>query len=204
MVNFFKDIMLSFIPLFVAVDALGVLPMVLGLTGGLDKKEQSRMIRYALLTSLGLGLGFVVLGKLIFNALSISDAHFLVAGGLILFLLAARDLLLGERWEVSGFKDVETIGVFPIGIPLIVGPAVLTTLLVLIGRYSIVPVLIAFLLNLAFTWLVFAQSARIGRALGRGGLGAASKIALLLLATIAVGMIDRGIVLLIQGGSSLL
>ena len=85
-----------------------------------------------------------------------------------------------------------------------VGPAVLTTLLVLIGRYSIAPVLVAFFLNLCCTWLIFAQSSRIANALGKGGLGAFSKIAMLLLATIAVKMIHLGIMQLIEGGTSLL
>lgn len=203
-VNFFRELMLSFIPLFVAVDAPGVLPIILGLTEGMGKKEQSEMLRHAMLTALGLGLGFVALGKLIFTALGISDSHFLVAGGLILLLLSARNLLTGERREAPGSTDAETIGVFPIGVPLVVGPAVLTTLLVLTGRYSIAPVLIAFLLNLGCAWLIFAQSSRIARALGRGGLGVASKIAMLLLATIAVRMIHRGILQLIEGGTSLL
>lgn len=195
--------MQSFIPLFVAMDALGVLPIMLGLTEGMGKIEQSKMLRYAMLTALGLGLGFVVLGKLIFTALSISDSHFLVAGGLILFLLSARNLLLGERREAPSSVEAETIGIFPVGVPLVVGPAVLTTLLVLTGRYSIAPVLVAFFLNLACAWLIFTQSSRIALILGRGGLGAVSKIAMLLLATIAVRMIHRGILQLVEGGISL-
>jgi multiple antibiotic resistance protein len=203
-VNFFRELLLSFIPLFVAVDALGVLPIILGLTEGIDKKEQPKMLRYAMLTALGFGLGFVALGKLVFTILGISESHFLVAGGLILLLLAARNLLVGERREMSGLAEAETIGVFPIGIPLVVGPAVLTTLLVLIGRYSIPAVVVAFLLNLGCAWLIFAQSARIAHLLGKGGLGAASKIAMLLLATIAVRMIHRGVLQLLAGGTSLL
>lgn len=203
-VNFFRELLLSFIPLFVAVNALGVLPIILSLTEGMEKKKRSRMLRYAMLTAVVLGLGFVALGKLIFAALGISDSHFLVAGGLILLLLAARNLLVGEQRETPSSTEAETIGVFPVGVPLVVGPAVLTTLLVLVGRYSIAPVIVAFLLNLGCGWLIFAQSERIGRILGRGGLGAASKIAMLLLATIAVRMIHRGIVQLIAGGTSLL
>ena len=162
------------------------------------------MLLYAMLTALGLGLGFVALGKLIFTALGISDSHFLVAGGLILLLLAARNLLLGKRREAPGSTEAETIGVFPVGVPLMVGPAVLTMLLVLIGRYSVAPVLVAFLLNLICAWLIFSQSTRIAGFLGKGGLGTASKIAMLLLATIAVKMIHRGILQLIEGGVSLL
>ncbi len=82
------------------------------------------------------------------SSLGISESHFLVAGGLILLLLAARNLLVGERGETPGSTEAETIGVFPIGVPLVVGPAVLTTLLVFTGRYSIPAVLVAFLLNL--------------------------------------------------------
>ena len=204
MIDFFDQLMSSFIPLFVAVDALGALPIILGLTEGMDRTEQSKMLRYAIITALGLGLGFVALGKLVFTALDISDSHFLVAGGLILFILAARNLLVGERREIAGSTEGETIGVFPIGVPLIVGPAVLTTLLVLIGRYSIAPVIVAFLLNLGCVWLIFTQSAKIAGFLGKGGLGAASKIAMLLLATIAVRMVHRGILQLIEGGTSLL
>jgi multiple antibiotic resistance protein len=203
-VNFFRELLLSFIPLFVAVDALGVLPIVLGLTEGMERKEQSRMLRYAMLTALGLGLGFVALGKGIFTVLNISESHFLVAGGLILLLLAVRNLLMGERREIPGATEAEAVGVFPIGVPLVVGPAVLTTLLVLTGRYSIPAVVVAFLLNLVCAWLIFAQSPRIAHLLGKGGLGAASKIAMLLLATIAVRMIHRGVLQLLAGGTSLL
>ncbi|MBL7119065.1 MAG: MarC family protein [Dehalococcoidia bacterium] len=202
--SFFKELLLSFIPIFVAVDAIGILPIILGLAEAMDKREQSRMLRYAMLTALGLGLGFVALGKLILNVLGISQSHFLVAGGLILMLLASRNLLIGERREASSPADRETMGVFPIGIPLVVGPAVLTTLLVLIDRYPVAPVLLAFVVNLAAAWLILSQSARIARLLGKGGLGAASKIAMLLLAAIAVRMIHRGVVQLIENGTSLL
>lgn len=115
--SFFRELVLSFIPLFVAVDAPGVLPIVLELTEGMDKKEQSKMLRYAVLTALALGLGFVALGKLIFEIPVLSDSHFLVAGGLILLLLAARNLLRGKPGETPGSADMETVRVFSIGVP---------------------------------------------------------------------------------------
>ena len=203
-ISSFKELLLSFIPLFVAVDALGAPSIIVSLTEDMDKRDQSRMLRYAILTALGFGLGFVALGKLIFTILGISESHFLVAGGLILFFLSARNLLAGEQRETSGPKEADTVGVFPVGIPLVVGPAVLTTLLVLIDRYSVPAVIAAFLLNLVCAWLIFAQSPRVAHLLGKGGLGAASKIAMLLLATIAVRMVHRGIMQLLEGGSSLL
>lgn len=198
--RFLTQFILSFIPLFIAVDAPGVLPIVLGLTEGMEKPEQSKVLRYAIVTALGLGLGFVALGKLIFGVLGILESHFLVAGGLVLLLLSARNLLEPERGEAVRLTTAETIGVFPVGVPLLVGPAVLTTLLVLVDRYAIAPVTLAFLLNLVVAWVVIHQAPRIARFMGKGGLSAASKIAMLLLATIAVRMVHLGVVQLAARG----
>ena len=181
----FEDLLLSLIPLFVAVDAVGVLPFILSLTEDMKTWERTRTIRYALITALGLGLGFIAIGRLVFLALDIESADFLVAGGLLLLVLAIKELATGKFVEVQASSEEHTLGVVPLGTPLIVGPAVLATLLLLIEQYSVPVVLGAFVLNLAFAWLVFAQANRVASFLGAGGLRAASKIASLLLAAIA-------------------
>lgn len=192
MVDFFKDLLLSFIPVFIAMDAVGTLPILLGLSETMMARERARMVRLAMLTALLLGLGFIALGKIVFLVMGIEVADFLVAGGLILFILAARELLTERRGEQVA-ADGEMIGVFPLGTPLIVGPAVLTTLLLLIDRYSIGAVVLSFIINLTIAWLIFAQGNRIASFLGRSGLRAASKIAMLLLAAIAIMMIREGV-----------
>lgn len=192
MVDFFKDLLLSFIPLFIAMDAVGTLPILLGLSETMAPRERARMVRLAMITALGLGLGFIALGKIVFLLMGIEVADFLVAGGLILFILAARELLT-ERVAGHGDVDREMIGVVPLGIPLIVGPAVLTTLLLLIDLYFTGAVVLSFILNLAIAWVIFGQGNRIANLLGRSGLRAASKIAMLLLAAIAVMMIREGV-----------
>ena len=192
MVDFFRDLLLSFIPLFIAMDAVGTLPILLGLSETMTAKQRTRMVRLAMITALGLGLGFIALGKIVFLLMGIEVADFLVAGGLILFILAARELLT-ERVASSREVDRETIGVVPLGIPLIVGPAVLTTLLLLIDLYFTGAVVLSFVINLAIAWLIFSQGNRIANLLGRSGLRAASKIAMLLLAAIAIMMIRQGV-----------
>ena len=192
MVDFFRDLLLSFIPLFIAMDAVGTLPILLGLSETMTAKQRTRMVRLAMITALGLGLGFIALGKIVFLLMGIEVADFLVAGGLILFILAARELLT-ERLASSREVDRETIGVVPLGIPLIVGPAVLTTLLLLIDLYFTGAVVLSFVINLAIAWLIFSQGNRIANLLGRSGLRAASKIAMLLLAAIAIMMIRQGV-----------
>ena len=184
---------LTFVPLFVAMDAIGVLPILLPLTQDMKVSERRRVIRLAVLTALGLGLGFVAIGKGIFLFLGIEVADFLIAGGLILFLLAAKDLITGKMLEAEASVGADMIGVVPLGTPLVVGPAVLTTLLILIDLYSIVIVIVSFIINLAIAWLLFAQGNRVVAFLGQGGVRATSKVVSLFLAAIAIKMIRQGV-----------
>ena len=184
---------LTFVPLFVAMDAIGVLPILVPLTQDMKPNERSRTVRLAVITALGLGLGFVAIGKGIFLFLGIEVSDFLVAGGLILFLLAAKDLITGKMFEAQASVGADMLGVVPMGTPLVVGPAVLTTLLILIDQYSIVIVLVSFILNLAIAWLLFAQANRVVAFLGQGGVRATSKIVSLFLAAIAIKMIRQGV-----------
>ena len=188
-----REFGLTFVPLFVAMDAIGVLPILLPLTQDMKVSERRRVTRLAMLTALGLGLGFVAVGKGIFLFLGIQVADFLIAGGLILFLLAAKDLITGKMMEAEASVGADMIGVVPLGTPLVVGPAVLTTLLILTDLYSIVIVVVAFIINLAIAWLLFAQANRVVAFLGQGGVRAASKIVSLFLAAIAVKMIRQGV-----------
>jgi multiple antibiotic resistance protein len=191
--NIIQEFGLTFVPLFVAMDAVGVLPILVPLTGDMKPAERSRTVRLAVITALGLGLGFVAIGKGIFLFLGIEVSDFLIGGGLILFLLAAKDLITGKMVESQASVGVGMLGVVPIGTPLVVGPAVLTTLLILIDQYSVVIVTISFILNLAIGWLLFTQANRVVRFLGQGGVRAASKIISLFLAAIAIKMIRQGI-----------
>ena len=168
MLHIFQEFGLTFIPLFVAINAIGVLPFLLPLVGDLEVSSRARVIRLAMVTAFGLGIGFIVVGKGVFMLLGIKVADFLVAGGLILLLLAAKNLVTGKMLEAQLYSGDE-VGVVPIGTPLVVGPAVLTTLLILTEQYSIVIVIISFILNLLLTWLIFAQANRIVAFLGQGG-----------------------------------
>jgi len=193
-VDFFDDLGLSIIPLFVAIDAIGSLPFILSLTQDMSPTERPKVIRYAMLTAFVLGLAFIGIGKGVFFALGLEIADFLVAGGAILLVLSIRHLMTGKFVELQPTVSKEVIGIVPIGTPLVVGPAVLTTLLLLIEQYSLSAVLLAFVINLSFASVVFFQANRVSRLLREPGLRAASQIASLLLAAIAVMMIRKGII----------
>jgi multiple antibiotic resistance protein len=192
MLNILKEFGLTFVPLFVAMDAVGVLPILVPLTQDMKPAERRRTVRLAVITALGLGLGFVAIGKGIFLFLGIEVSDFLVAGGLILFLLAAKDLVTGKMVDAEALVG-GTLGVVPIGTPLVVGPAVLTTLLILIDQYSVIVVIVSFIINLAIGWLLFTQANRVVAFLGQGGVRAVSKVVSLFLAAIAIKMIREGV-----------
>lgn len=184
---------LTFVPIFVAMDAIGVLPILIPLTQGMKPKERNRTIWLAVITALLLGLGFVALGKAIFLFLGIEVSDFLIAGGIILFLLAAKELVAGKMVEAQASIGDETLGVVPLGTPLMVGPAVLATLLILADQYHIVIVIVSLIINLAIAWLLFAQANRVVAFLGEGGVRATSKVVSIFLAAIAIKMIRQGV-----------
>jgi multiple antibiotic resistance protein len=184
-----KNILLASIPVFVAVDAVGVLPIFISLTHDLKSNEKRKIIIQSLWTAMCLALGFVFLGKAIFLYLGITVSDFMIAGGIILFCIAITDLLLQGKQRRVPAKD---LGVVPIGMPLIVGPAVLTTSLIIIDQYGLLAALIAIFANICFAGIAFSYSDFLIKILGQAGSRALSKIMALLLAAIAVMMI-RGI-----------
>ena len=97
--NFFESLGLSFITIFVAVDAIGTLPILLALTQDEESSGRSKTVRYAILTAMALGLGFIAIGKFVFSVLGILSVDFLIAGGLILLALSVKDLVSGKMVE---------------------------------------------------------------------------------------------------------
>jgi len=181
---------LTFVPLFIAIDALGNLPFVISMSEGMSSHERRRAIHIAIATAAAVGLGFLFFGQFILKVMGISVGSFAIAGGLILLVLAIKYITTGRMVEI--IKE-EMVAVVPIGTPLTVGPATITTLLLLVTQFPLSLVLLSFLLNLLIAWGVFQLSNKIVRFMGRGGLAAVSKVFSLLLAAIGVGMIIRGL-----------
>jgi len=180
-----------FIPLLVAIDPLGVIPLYLGMTEGMTPSQIRRVVSLTMATALTLALAFLFLGKWVFVFLGISVDDFKIAGGIILLLVALKMVLSGHESEKVIWD--QTVGVVPLGVPLIVGPASITTMLILSDTHGLVPTFASLIANLVIVALVFAFSRAIARVLGTGGMTALSKIVGLFLAAIAVMMMRVGI-----------
>ena len=187
--SFARDFLGTFIPLFVATDVFAVLGIFISLTEGLDRPAVKSTIRDSVLTAVVVSAGFLAFGEAVFKALGITTDDFKIAGGLVLLIFAIRDLLIGSESR----RPTGKFGAVPIGVPLIVGPAVLTTLIVLLDHYGPFFTALGLVLNLSIVWAAFVQAPVIVRYFGRGGILVFSKIMLLMLAAIAVMMIRLGV-----------
>ncbi|MGA2671254.1 MAG: MarC family protein [Dehalococcoidia bacterium] len=168
--NNLQNFILTFVPLFIVVDALGILPFVISMSEDMSRRERRKMINVATITATIVGLVFLFFGQLILRAMSISVGSFAIAGGIILLALSIKHMTTGRMMEL--IKE-EMVAVVPIGTPLTVGPATITTLL-----------------------LIFMVGEQIAHFLGQGGLKAVSRVFSLLLAAIAVTMIIHGLEML--------
>ncbi|MFA6142025.1 MAG: MarC family protein [Candidatus Omnitrophota bacterium] len=186
-----KEFLLCFIPLFVAMDAIGVLPMFIGFTEDLNKNQRRKTLTQSIITAFIIGIVFLFLGKWIFRLLGIMVSDFKIAGGLVLLAISLRDLLWYDK---ANKMPSATLGAVPIGTPLITGPAVLTTIIILLDLYGMALTITSFVINLIIVWITFNYATNISNFLGKAGSKAFSKIASLLLAAIAVMMMRKGLV----------
>jgi multiple antibiotic resistance protein len=191
--SWLESLLLTFVPLFIVIDALGNLPFVISFSEGMSTRERRKMIHTAAVTATIVGLAFLFFGQFILNVMGISVGSFAIAGGLILLVLSIKYILTGK--VVEAVRE-EMIAVVPIGTPLLSGPATITTLLLLVGQFPLYIVLISFVLNLLIAWVLFLLGNQIINFMGKGGLRAVSNVFNLLLAAIAVTMVIRGLGLL--------
>jgi multiple antibiotic resistance protein len=180
----------TFIPLFVATNIFMLLPIFISLTKEMSLQKRRVVIRDSILTAFIVSSLFFALGEVIFRIIGITADDFKIAGGLLLLIIAILDI---TRHIEEKLKPDIKLGVVPIGVPLIVGPAVLTNILLLVDHYGILPTVIALVLNLIIVWISLSNAERITRLVGKGGILGIAKVMALLLASIAIMMIRIGV-----------
>ncbi|HTR80249.1 MAG TPA: MarC family protein [Bacteroidota bacterium] len=184
------NLLMAFIPLFVAIDIIGALPIFISLTYDMDAQAKKRLVVEATLTAGAVALVFLVLGQLIFSFLGITENDFRIGGGIVLLVLSVYDLLFAKDTQ----RDPGTsVGVVPIGIPLIMGPAALTSIIIVVDNYGYWISVISLLANLFVVWMVFHFSEFVMKVMGVPGSRAVGKVSSLFMAAIAVMMIRVGI-----------
>ncbi len=178
----------SFIVFFVSIDPFGIVPTFLALTNGLSGKLRRKVAIISSFYAFFVAVFFILLGKWLFAYFGISLSHFKIAGGLVLLVLSIRELVIyGEdKGKMGG------LGVVPLGIPLIVGPATLSAGISLVEIWGYTITILSLSLNVLITAIMLLFSENLVKFFGRGGLTALSKIIMLILSAISVKMIIDG------------
>jgi multiple antibiotic resistance protein len=189
MTEILQNLPLTFIPIFVVMDPFGLLPVFTSLTIGMSVKEKKDVIRFSTLTALAISIAFAFIGEGVLRVLGITVDDFKIAGGILLLVIAIMELLgRGQRQ-----REPQDVGVVPLGVPMLVGPAVLTIVIVLIDNYGLAATVLSLVINLTIVFVVFSAEQKITKVIGKNGLIAISKVVMLLLAAIAVMMIRLGL-----------
>ncbi len=185
-----REFGLAFLFVLVAVDPFGLLPIFITLTEGMERDEKRRVIAQSLITALCIAVGFIFVGKALFRAIGVTIPDFLIAGGILLFVIAVADLMWGEKRQRI---PSPSLGAVPLGTPLIVGPAVLTSALILRDLYGPWEAILAVTANVCLVGIVFLLSDLLAKLLGGAGSKALSKVFLVFLAAFAVMMVRKGL-----------
>jgi multiple antibiotic resistance protein len=197
------DALKTFIALIALVNPLGVLPMFISLTQDFNAEQKQRAIRTAALTVIAVITISALIGEQIIDFFGISTASLQVAGGLLILLMSLSMLnaqpssakTTDEERDEAEHKD--TIGVVPLGIPLLTGPGAMSTVIVLSHKAKTVTdygILIGSgVVIAALVWLVLQMAQPIARVMGRTGINIATRIMGLLVAAVAVEFIVDGL-----------
>lgn len=179
------------IALFIVVNPLGNVPIFVGLTKNMDPTQRKKTYQLATITGLILLTFFSLVGQNILVLFGIGWDSFLIAGGILLLIVAIRLLVTGGWSEHE--NSSESVGAVPIGCPLLVGPGAITTSILNIQSFGILATLISVLLTFVIVWLILRFIDPIYRVLGKNGSLVITRVMALLIAAISVQYILDGI-----------
>lgn len=194
-----KEFWHVFIPLFVALDGIGLLPVFWGLVGRLEAVSRARAAREAVLTALIASMSFLLVSRFVFALMGLTLADVTVAGGAILIVLCLKELIWSDTLPAV---DRPNPGVVPLGVPLLAGPAVLTTVLLVRDRYGWELTLLCLFVNMLVIWLMLRLAEGLMRYLGGEGADVVSKISSLILTAFGVMLIRHGMTLMLKSGAN--
>ena len=188
------------IALIAIVDPIGCLPLFLSLTGQHKKINKKNIVKMTAITVFIILVTSLFLGDKILNMFGISMPSFQICGG-ILLLIMAISMMLGKHQVIesgqNGKSDKDLIAFVPLSIPLLAGPGAMSNMIIaahqapnLINQsFLILPCLAVSLL----IWLTLSFAENISRVIGAIGTKIITRVMGLLLGSMAIEFITRGI-----------
>ena len=195
----------SFILFFVTIDTIGNIPFFLSLTEDAKIKQRNQIAIKSIVIAFFIMITFAYAGRYLLEVIDVSLDSLKIAGGIILMFLAI-DILFEKRKkrrekrveEALDEQSFDEIIVFPIAIPFIAGPSALTTVILLIGNYSIntefqIPVILALIAALVVSLILMIGASFIVKFIPKQILHATARVMAFILAALATQFIIDGI-----------
>lgn len=179
--------------LFAMVNAVGNLPVFAQYTAGMEPRNRSKTFLLAVATGGGIVLGFALFGDVMLrNVFSVSTSAFKIAGGILVFMVAARGVILGSSQAIPDMNDSRSVAVFPLGFPFLAGPGtILTTILLMQDNGRVFTALTVVLVYLAIL-PVLKLAPLVERIIGKIGVSVIARILYIFICAKAVSFVLDG------------
>lgn len=194
----------AFATAFTIIDPIGMIPMTLASTARVSAERRNQIVDQAVIVAAAVMLFMGVVGRLLLDYLGITLPAFMIAGGILLFLIAI-DMLFARPTRAKATEaeekeaaSAENPAVFPLAVPMIAGPGTIATVLLLVNltrgdRLELAVVTIAYGIALFVTWLCMRGSSMLLRVIGTTGINVVSRLLGIILAALAVQFVLNGL-----------
>lgn len=193
----------AFVTLLVVVDPPGVVPIFVSLTKNESAAQRRATLTRAVLIAFAVALFFLLAGRAVLSYLGVTVHAFAISGGILLFS-TAMPMLFGHRGRLQAPEPGdhgsrgEDISVFPLAVPMLSGPGLIATILLLTSQAAgdpkrLATVAIAIALVFLVTYVSLSLGSRLMRLLGEGGVNIATRVMGIVLAALAVQYVLNGV-----------
>jgi multiple antibiotic resistance protein len=190
--TFTDDLLKSIVSLFVVVNPIGKVPIFITLTEKMEKRNKKLVSKNAIITTAVLLTIFAVAGIQLLSIFGITIFSFMIAGGILLFIISIEFLTHGE-WRYGSSSTSGDSGIVPLAFPLLAGPGAITTVIISLQAYGWIVSILSIIFVVSLTYLVLQLGNPLLRILGRRGSLVTTRVFAIFLAAIAVQYIVEGL-----------
>jgi multiple antibiotic resistance protein len=189
--TFGDDLLRATLSLFAVINPIGTIPLFASMTQKMQKNEREKVLKTTVITASALLMIFAVAGTQILSIFGITISSFMIAGGILLFVVSI-ELLTHGGWRFGGTISDES-GVVPLAFPLLAGPGAITTVILSFQMSGLMVTVLSIAIVMGITYVVFFLTGKIYKILGRRGSLIITRIFAVLIAAIAVQYVVDGL-----------
>ncbi len=190
--EFVQHILRSTISLLVILKPVGIVPIYIALTQKMESTKRTQLSKTVIITSTALLFAFAIAGTLIFTVFGITLYSFMIAGGVLLFIVAI-ELLTGGGWGFVGGGIGEETGVVPLAFPLLAGPGAITSVIISFESSGLIVTVFSISIAIGTAYVILRHAERLHRVLGKRGSLIVTRVFAVLIAAIAIEYIVDGV-----------